>query len=77
MAWTAPTAQNRMFSVEVTVPPNSAATVAVAAPDRGALTEGGGPIAGADGVRFLGISDGVARLELGAGTYQIRSAQAS
>ncbi|HEX3980885.1 MAG TPA: alpha-L-rhamnosidase C-terminal domain-containing protein, partial [Acidimicrobiales bacterium] len=77
VAWTAPTTHDRTFSVEVTVPPNSTATLAVAAPDRGALTEGGAPIAGADGVRYLGISDGAARLELDAGTYQIRSAQAS
>jgi alpha-L-rhamnosidase len=77
VAWSAPTPGDRMFSVEVTVPPNSTATLTVVAPDQGALTEGGAPIAGVDGVRILGISDGAARLELGAGTYRVRSAQAS
>ncbi len=77
VAWRAPTAADGHVTVEVGVPPNSTATLSVAAPAQGALTEGGVPIAGAHGVHLLGISDGTARLELGAGTYRIRSAQES
>jgi alpha-L-rhamnosidase len=76
VAWSAATAEDKTVSVEATVPPNSTAVLTVAAQARGGLTEGGAPITAADGVRFLGISDGAARLELGAGTYRIRSAQA-
>jgi hypothetical protein len=61
----------------VTVPTNSTATVAIPA-DRGSdVTEGGRSPDRVAGVRVLGVADGVARLEVGAGTYDLRVTSAS
>jgi alpha-L-rhamnosidase len=73
VAWRRPTSADPRFSVDVAVPPNSTATLSVAADGPGGLTEGGRPIREVAGVRPLGTTGGVARLELGAGTYRVRS----
>jgi alpha-L-rhamnosidase len=74
VAWRRPTPADPRFSVDVEVPPNSAATLTVPADREGDITEGGRPIRVAAGVRLLARSGGTARLALGAGTYRVRSA---
>jgi alpha-L-rhamnosidase len=60
------------LALQVTVPPNSAATIAI--PGRaGDITEGGQPAARAAGVRFLGNEAGAALFEVGAGSYSFVS----
>jgi alpha-L-rhamnosidase len=76
VAWRRPTPADPGLTVDVAVPPNSAATLTVAARDRAGLTEGGIPVDRAPGVRVLAIGGGTARVELGAGTYRVRSAGA-
>jgi|HubBroStandDraft_6_1064221.scaffolds.fasta_scaffold35637_2 alpha-L-rhamnosidase len=77
VTWSRPTAADPGFSVEVTVPTNSTATVTIPADRSSDVTEGGRPADRAVGVRVLGVAEGVARLELGAGTYDLRVASAS
>jgi alpha-L-rhamnosidase len=74
VAWRRATPGDPHVSVAVDVPPNSTATLAVAAGDRAGLTEGGSPIDHARGVRVLGLEGGTARLALDAGSYHVRSA---
>jgi alpha-L-rhamnosidase len=74
VAWRRPTTADPHVTVDVGVPPNATATLTVAARHRRGLTEGGSPIDRAPGVRVLGVDGGTARIELGAGTYRIRSA---
>jgi alpha-L-rhamnosidase len=73
VAWSRPPASHPPFSVEVTVPPNSTAQVRVPGRTVRAITEGGRAIDRASGIRLLGMAGGVARLELGAGSYRIAS----
>lgn len=61
------------FTLDVTVPVNSTATVHVPTSDRGRVTEGGIPADRADGVRLLQVRDGSAVYEVGSGTYRFRS----
>jgi alpha-L-rhamnosidase len=76
VAWSRPPASHPPFSVEVTVPPNSTAQVRVPGRTVRAITEGGRAIDRASGIRLLGMAGGVARLELGAGSYRIASSSA-
>ena len=58
----------------VTVPANTEATVFVPTTDPGAVTEGDGPVAQAQGVRVLGpCGEGLA-LRVGSGTYRFGAA---
>ncbi len=59
--------------LELTVPPNAVARVTVPGTRQGDVTEGGKPIGGAAGVRWVGAAAGRAELEVGSGTYQIVS----
>ncbi len=77
VAWSRSAAGNPPFTLEVSVPPNSLATVTVPARHSGDLTEGGRPLDRRPGVRVAGATDGSARLELGAGDYSIHSASPS
>ena len=59
------------FRLDVTVPPNTSATVYVPAKDAASVTEGGAPLAqAAPHVRFVGMRGGEAVLDVAAGSYQ-------
>ncbi len=62
------------FSLTLGVPPNTVAMASVPADSLGDVTEGGQRLERVKGIRPLGVTDGTARLEVGAGTYRIRSA---
>jgi len=57
------------FTLDVTVPPNTTATVWLSAKDAGAVTEAGRPVKGAKGVKFLRAEGGAALFEVESGTY--------
>jgi len=57
------------FVWQVTVPPNTTATVHVPAKDPGGVTESGKPAAQVADVRFLRMENGAAVYEVGSGTY--------
>ncbi len=61
------------FVLDVAVPPNATATASVPADDAAAVTEGGRPAAQAEGVTFVGMREGAAVYEVGAGRYAFRS----
>jgi alpha-L-rhamnosidase len=62
---------NGEFRLDVTVPPNTSATVFVPAKDAASVTEGGAPLAqAAPHVRFVGMRGGEAVLEVAAGSYR-------
>jgi alpha-L-rhamnosidase len=58
------------FSLDVTVPPNTTATVWIPVRDAGAVTESGKPAQKAPGVRFLRTEGDSSLFEVGSGTYQ-------
>ena len=58
------------MTLDVTVPGNTTATVEIPAASRWAVTEGGKPAAGADGVQFVRMDAASAVFAVGAGTYQ-------
>ncbi|MDP9362633.1 MAG: family 78 glycoside hydrolase catalytic domain, partial [Chloroflexota bacterium] len=61
------------FTLRITIPATSTATVRLPAADPDAVTEGGQPAATAEGVRFVGAEDGDAVFEVGSGDYLFRS----
>jgi len=73
VAWRRPTRDDAGFVVDVDVPPNSTAVLTVPADRPDGITEGGRPLHRVAGVRLSGIGGGAARLEVGSGTYRIRS----
>ncbi|MGY1495899.1 family 78 glycoside hydrolase catalytic domain [Streptomyces sp. QTS52] len=58
------------LDLKVTVPVNTVAEVHVPSETRRAVTEGGGPVEKAKGVRFLRMENGAAVFEVGSGTYR-------
>jgi len=62
-----------IFTLEVTVPPNTSATVWVPAKDASTVTESGAPAAGAKGVKFLRAESGAAVFEVQSGSYTFRA----
>ncbi|MCX6875466.1 MAG: family 78 glycoside hydrolase catalytic domain [Verrucomicrobia bacterium] len=62
------------FTLAVTIPPNTTATVYVPAKDAASVTEAGKPTAQADGLKFLRTQDNAAVYAVGSGTYQFQSA---
>ena len=62
------------LTMEVTVPPNSTATIFVPAKDAASVTESGKPATKAVGVKFLRMENGAAVYAVGSGTYQFQSA---
>ncbi|MBI5835430.1 MAG: hypothetical protein HZB16_24265, partial [Armatimonadetes bacterium] len=58
------------LTLEVTVPPNSWATLYLPTSDRARVTEGGRPVRGAAGVTYLREDDGAAVYQLAAGRYR-------
>jgi len=63
----------RRFSLTVTVPPNSTATVYVPAGQVADVTEGGRSIDRARGVKLVALQDGCAVFEVGSGRYEFVS----
>ncbi|MEN6535309.1 MAG: family 78 glycoside hydrolase catalytic domain [Bryobacteraceae bacterium] len=61
------------FQLDVTIPPNTRATVYVPASSAAGITESGQPLARAQGIKFERIEEGRAVLEVGSGTYRFRS----
>jgi alpha-L-rhamnosidase len=57
-------------TIDVTIPPNTTATIHVPATDAGDVTESGTLAADAPGVRFLRMENGAALFETGSGFYQ-------
>jgi len=65
---------NGRIELKVTIPANTSAVVRLRASDAAGLTEGGKPLASAEGVRLVGVKDGIAEIEVGAGNYQFAAA---
>jgi alpha-L-rhamnosidase len=58
--------------MEVTIPPNTTATVYVPAKEAEAVTESGSVIDKAKGVKFLRMENNAAVYAVGSGTYQFQ-----
>ena len=61
------------FDWQITVPPNTTASVHVPTPDAASVTESGQPAATASNVKFLRQEAGAAVYAVGAGTYRFHS----
>jgi len=61
------------LKMDVTIPPNTTATVYVPAKDNGAVTESGKPADKSDCVKFLRMENNAAVYAVGSGTYQFQS----
>ncbi len=61
------------FTLELTVPVSTTATVYVPARDASDVTEGGKPAGQSPGVRFLRLAEGSALYEVGSGNYRFVS----
>jgi alpha-L-rhamnosidase len=66
---TAWTVRGGRLELRVTVPVNATATVILPAPDPAKVTEGGQPVAGADGVAAVSGDGRVTRVSVGSGSY--------
>jgi len=62
------------FTLDVTIPANTTATVWVPARDAAAVTESGSPVSAAKGVKFLRAEPGAAVFEIESGAYSFRAA---
>lgn len=62
-----------MFRWNVTLPPNTTATLYVPAKGKGVVSESGQPADKSEGVRFLRIEDGAVLFQVGSGTYSFSS----
>ena len=62
------------FELDVSLPPNTTASVYVPARDVGSVTESGRPAASAPGVRFVRMESGAAVFEVGSGAYSFAAA---
>jgi alpha-L-rhamnosidase len=65
--------EGEKLTMDVTIPPNSTATVFVPAKDAASVTESGKPAAEAKGVKFLRMENGAAIYAVGSGNYQFQS----
>jgi len=65
--------EGEKLSMDVTVPPNSTATIFVPAKDAASVTESGKPTGEANGVKFLRMENGAALYAVGSGNYQFQS----
>ena len=61
------------LTMDITIPPNTTATVFVPAKDAGSVTESGKPAAQADGVKFLRMENNAAIFTVGCGRYHFQS----
>ena len=67
------TRENGTLTLNVTVPPNTTATVYMPAADANSVMEGTGPAAKATGVKFLRSEAGTAVYEVESGTYTFKA----
>ncbi len=65
--------QGKLFRLNITVPPNTSATIHVPSLAGGSIKESRGPAARAKGVKAKGFKNGYAIFETGAGTYAFES----
>ena len=65
--------ENKFFSLDLIVPPNTTATVYVPASDASEIQETGRAIRESEGVRFVRAERGSAVLEVSSGSYHFRS----
>jgi alpha-L-rhamnosidase len=65
--------EGEKVTMEVTIPPNSTATVFVPAKDAAGVTESGKPAGEAEGVKFLRTENNAAVYAVGSGDYQFQS----
>jgi alpha-L-rhamnosidase len=63
------------FSLDVTIPPNTTASVWIPAKDANSVTESGGAAARARGVKFVRAENGGALFEVESGTYRFQAAE--
>jgi alpha-L-rhamnosidase len=63
----------REFAWQIVVPPNAEATVYVPAASADRVTEGGQPLAQANGVKLQGVEDGAVVLQIGSGDYKFQA----
>jgi len=61
------------FTFNVTIPPNTTATLYLPAKDAAGVTESGKPLAQAGGVKFLRMQDSTAVLDVSSGIYQFQA----
>lgn len=61
------------LTMNITIPPNTTATVYVPTRNANGVTESGKPASQSDGVKFLRIANGAAVYAIGSGRYQFRS----
>ncbi len=73
VAWSAPTAPDPAILTRGDGAPEQRRRRVRAGGGGRTITEGGRPISRAPGVRLVGVTGGVAHLELGAGTYHVVS----
>ena len=73
-AWTV---KDGVFTLNVTIPANTTATVFLPTTDAKSITESGKPAANAEGVKNLRLEGGKAILEIGSGTYCLKCKFAS
>jgi alpha-L-rhamnosidase len=65
--------EGEKVTMDVTIPPNSTATVFVPAKDAAGVTESGKPAGEAEGVKFLRTENNAAVYAVGSGDYQFQS----
>jgi len=65
------------FNLKVTIPVGSQASVCVPADNAASVTEGGRPVASADGVTVTGMQASCLQLSVGSGTYDFGSTMSS
>ena len=74
VAWRRDAGSGRVFTLDLSVPPNSGATVRLPAASAAAVTEGGRAVNRAVGVRTLAQGGGATVLGVGSGQYRFRCA---
>jgi len=65
--------EGEKLTMDVTIPPNSTATIFVPAKDAASVTESGKPAGEAQGVKFLRMENNAAVYAVGSGNYQFQS----
>jgi len=65
--------EGEKLTMDVTIPPNTTATIFVPAKDAASVTESGKPAGEAKGVKFLRMENHAAIYAVGSGNYQFQS----
>jgi alpha-L-rhamnosidase len=65
--------EGEKLTMDVTIPPNTTATIFVPVKDATSVTESGKPVGEANGVKFLRMENGAALYAVGSGNYQFQS----